>query len=186
MKTKLMWAVAAVFVACGGGGQMTADECTKDTDCKGSRVCEAGQCVDPSGSGGGSQSGSGGGSQSGSGGGSQSGSGGGTHSGSGGGSQSGSGGGTSSGPQSCFGGKDTDCPQGYWCNQQQCQATSLKRVGETCENNSDCAGGACLVRNTGDVAGYCSKRCESFSDCPTFWDCSEINNGAGTYCVQTN
>jgi hypothetical protein len=178
MNNTLKCVVMAVMMACGGGGQMMGTECTKDTDCKGSRVCDNGSCVEPGGSGGGSQqSGSGGGSQ-------QNGTGGGTHSGSGGGTQSGSGGGTQS--LQCFTGQDTECPNGYWCNMQQCQATSLKRVGEMCTVNSDCAGDACLFRNDGDVAGYCSKRCESFSECPSFWDCAAIANAAGTYCVQTN
>jgi hypothetical protein len=60
-------------------------------------------------------------------------------------------------------------------------------TGATCQENSDCTTG-CIV-NTDENGnqtdfGYCTKRCESFADCPTFWSCEEIGNAAGTYCVQ--
>src|SRR6185369_3107868 len=47
----------AIIPACGDGGDSPAPAaaatgCTKDTDCKGDRVCEAGQCVSPTGNGG--------------------------------------------------------------------------------------------------------------------------------------
>jgi hypothetical protein len=160
-----------LLVGCGGGMQPGGSECTKDTDCKGTRICQSGACVEPGGgTGGGQQSGTGGGQQSGTGGGQQSGTGGG-----------------SSGPQSCFGGRDSDCPAGYWCSQRQCVATTKSKVGEQCEQNSDCAGNACLFRSGSmDVVGYCSKVCQSFGECPAFWDCSAIANGAATYCVQSN
>ncbi len=148
-------AVAALVSACGPAG---GDECTKDTDCKGSRVCQVGSCVDPLTSSGGGNGGTGGG--------------------------SGSGGGGGNSTQACNSGRDSDCPNGFWCQQKVCTATTLKKVGDTCQTNTDCAGGACLVRNTGDIAGYCSKRCESFSSCPSFWDCKDLSNAAGTYCVQ--
>ena len=151
-----------VLTACGGA------ECARDSDCKGSRVCTQGACVDPSGSGGSGGLGAGG-----------SGAGG---SGAGGSGAGGSGAGSSS--QSCSSGKDSDCPAGFWCNQEQCVATTKKKVGELCQGVGDCAGTSCLVRVQGDVSGYCSKQCNSFSECPTFWDCAEISNGAGKRCVQ--
>ena len=43
---------------------------------------------------------------------------------------------------------------------------------------------ACLYRNSNDIAGYCSKTCNSFAECPVFWDCKALANAAGTYCVQ--
>lgn len=139
-----MMAVAMmVLSACGG-----AAECTKDSDCKGTRVCNSGACVD-------SSSG-----------------------------LTGTGGGSSNQSTSCFSGKDSDCPAGFWCNQKQCTATTKKKVGETCFENTDCAGSTCLVKRQSDVNGYCSKQCNSFSECPTFWSCEEIANGGGTRCVQ--
>lgn len=61
---------------------------------------------------------------------------------------------------------------------------SLKQTGDPCETNSQCEGGVCLVRDDGDILGYCSHKCDSFADCPSFWDCEELGNAAGTYCVQ--
>lgn len=146
-----------VFTACGGA------ECARDSDCKGTRVCNQGACVDPGGAGGA----------------------GGSSLGAGGAGGSGAGGaGGSSQSQACSSGKDSDCPSGFWCNQKQCVATSKKKVGELCQGVDDCAGTSCLVRMQGDVSGYCSKQCNSFSECPTFWDCAEISNGAGKRCVQ--
>jgi len=81
-------------------------------------------------------------------------------------------------------GKDTDCPSGAWCNMGTCQATTKKRVGEQCTDRNECAGTTCLYRNPNDVSGYCSKQCNSFTECPTFWNCTDIANGAGKRCVQ--
>lgn len=139
-----------VFAACGG-----APECARDSDCKGTRVCTRGDCVEPGAGGSGA-----------------------------GGSGAGGSAGGSSQSQDCFAGKDSDCPAGFWCNQKQCVATTKKKVGELCQGVSDCAGTSCLVRVQGDVSGYCSKQCNSFSECPTFWDCAEISNGAGKRCIQ--
>ncbi len=169
--------IALLIVGCGGGMQGTSgSECSKDTDCKGSRVCSNGACVDPAGGG----SAGGGATNNGTAGGS--GSHGGTAGGLGGfGTAGGSG---TGGNTQCFTGKDSECPNGSWCNMKQCVATTKARVSEMCTNNTDCAGGACLYRNQNDVAGYCSKRCESFSECPSFWDCDNIANAAGKYCIQ--
>ncbi|MBE2249999.1 MAG: hypothetical protein IAE78_10645 [Myxococcus sp.] len=138
-----------VMAACGGG-----QECARDSDCKGSRVCNRGACTEPGGTGLGA------------------------------GGSGGSGGGGSSQSQECSSGKDSDCPVGFWCNQDLCVATTKKKVGELCRSVDDCAGASCLVRVQGDVSGYCSKQCNSFSECPTFWDCTEITNGAGKRCQQ--
>jgi len=143
-----------VMTACGGA------ECARDSDCKGTRVCTRSECVEPGGAGGAGGSGLGAG-----------------------GSGAGGAGGSSQ-RQACSSGKDSDCPVGFWCNQEQCVATTQKKVGELCQVVGDCAGTSCLVRVQGDVSGYCSKQCNSFSECPTFWDCTEISNGAGKRCVQ--
>jgi hypothetical protein len=56
-------------------------------------------------------------------------------------------------------------------------------VGKTCTGNADCASNLCLFH--GDVAyGYCTIECESFSECPSFWDCTNVGNASGTYCVK--
>ena len=60
-------------------------------------------------------------------------------------------------------------------------------VGAFCSANADCDT-ACLFGtdeegNQTDF-GYCTKPCESFTDCPTFWDCDEVGNAIGTFCIQ--
>jgi hypothetical protein len=60
-------------------------------------------------------------------------------------------------------------------------------VGAFCSANADC-NTACLFGtdengNQTDF-GYCTKPCESFTDCPTFWDCAEVGNAIGTFCIQ--
>jgi hypothetical protein len=145
-----------VLSACGGEAA-----CSKDSDCKGARVCRAGECVDTTSTGGGNAGFGAGSAGAGSAG-------------------AGSSGGASGG--SCD--KDTDCPSGAWCNQGTCQPTTRKRVGEQCVTRDECAGTTCLYRTSGDVSGYCSKQCDSFTECPTFWKCEDIANGAGKRCVQ--
>jgi cobalamin biosynthesis protein CobT len=54
-------------------------------------------------------------------------------------------------------------------------------VGETCQSNADCDD---LCVFAGDVDyGICTIECDSWTDCPDFWDCAEIGNASGTYCV---
>jgi hypothetical protein len=61
-------------------------------------------------------------------------------------------------------------------------------LGEQCVANGDCDADSCLfkVQEDGSLAdyGYCSGTCESFSDCPSFWDCGEVGNASGKYCIQ--
>ncbi len=58
-------------------------------------------------------------------------------------------------------------------------------VGDTCESTTSCESSVCLVRSgSDDIVGYCSIECDSFSDCPSFWKCEAINNGASKYCQQ--
>ena len=54
--------------------------------------------------------------------------------------------------------------------------------GKTCTKNSDCSD-VCLFKGSADY-GYCSKSCESFTECPTFWMCEEVMNASGKYCIQ--
>lgn len=143
--------VVWVGFSCGGGA---LPECTRDTDCKGTRVCSGGACMDPGGGVGGGSGGSGG-----------------------------SGGGTAQ-PKQCLGGRDSDCPVGFWCEARLCTATTKSKVAAQCSVNADCAGNGCLYRNSTDVFGYCSKVCQSFGECPAFWDCKAIANASGNYCVQ--
>jgi hypothetical protein len=55
-------------------------------------------------------------------------------------------------------------------------------IGKECEFNSDCMTNTCLFKPGADL-GFCSKTCMSFADCPSFWSCTEIENGSATYCV---
>jgi hypothetical protein len=55
-------------------------------------------------------------------------------------------------------------------------------VGDQCTSDADCADNACLF--AGDVDyGFCSKVCESFADCPSFWECEPVGNASANYCV---
>jgi hypothetical protein len=171
---------AFTALSCGAGAG-TAAQCQSDNDCKGTRVCNAGQCVDASGAGGSSAAGGGTASSAG---GAQS-SGGGSATGGSGSGGSSTGGGDAQ-PASCITGRDTDCPSGFWCDQHQCAATTLKRVAEVCTDNSECAGSICLYGTPTDATGYCSKLCQSFAECPSFWECQAIADAPGNYCVQTN
>ncbi len=49
VRTKHAWALAAILVGC--GEPASEGGCENDADCKGSRVCEQGECVDPGGAG---------------------------------------------------------------------------------------------------------------------------------------
>jgi hypothetical protein len=51
--------------------------------------------------------------------------------------------------------------------------------------NDECVYDACVVNDPDvDIAGFCTATCDSFADCPAFWDCEELANAAGKYCVQ--
>lgn len=63
-------------------------------------------------------------------------------------------------------------------------ASAPKRtVGKECGADGDCASGICIVRGQARF-GYCSQECQSFSECPSFWECKRVKNGSGKYCVQ--
>lgn len=56
-------------------------------------------------------------------------------------------------------------------------------VGAECKNDDGCASKICIWK-TGATFGYCSTVCESFADCPSFWDCNAVSGGSSKYCVQ--
>lgn len=66
--------------------------------------------------------------------------------------------------------------------------TSKKRgndgaeFGATCSRNSDCASNTCFTGH-GDL-GYCTNMCDSFTDCPKFWDCEKVGNAPQKICQQ--
>jgi len=49
------------------------------------------------------------------------------------------------------------------------EAPAGKKMGATCHKNAECSSEACLT-GYGDL-GYCTKICDSWSDCPSFWEC---------------
>lgn len=55
-------------------------------------------------------------------------------------------------------------------------------TGDTCDSDADCED-LCIFAVDDPGAGICTHRCESFADCPDFWDCSDIGAAAGTYCT---
>lgn len=54
--------------------------------------------------------------------------------------------------------------------------------GATCTKNSDCASNTCFV-GAGEL-GYCTRMCDSFSDCPSFWECERAGNAPQRICQQ--
>jgi hypothetical protein len=56
-------------------------------------------------------------------------------------------------------------------------------VGDQCERNEQCSSKACVKSGSSDF-GYCTKICQSFADCPSFWQCERVGNASAKYCVQ--
>ena len=54
--------------------------------------------------------------------------------------------------------------------------------GATCKTNNDCESRACFV-GSGEL-GYCTKMCDSWSDCPSFWECKKPGNAPQRICMQ--
>jgi len=54
--------------------------------------------------------------------------------------------------------------------------------GKTCHKNSECEQDACFTGH-GDL-GYCTTFCNSFSDCPSFWECKKPGNAPQRICIQ--
>lgn len=57
-------------------------------------------------------------------------------------------------------------------------------IGATCNRNSDCEMNACLT--SGNGLGYCTKMCNSWSDCPSHWKCERPGNAPQKICKQDN
>lgn len=52
----------------------------------------------------------------------------------------------------------------------------------TCSKNTDCDSNTCFVGN-GNL-GYCTKMCNGFSECPSFWECKRPGNAPQSICMQ--
>ena len=62
--------------------------------------------------------------------------------------------------------------------------SSPSRAGfqATCTKNADCDSNTCFV-GSGNL-GYCTKMCNSFSECPGFWECKKAGNAPQALCMQ--
>lgn len=56
--------------------------------------------------------------------------------------------------------------------------------GKTCHKNKECENDACFVGN--GSLGYCTKMCNSWSDCPSHWECKKPGNAPQRICMQDN
>jgi hypothetical protein len=54
--------------------------------------------------------------------------------------------------------------------------------GSTCKTNKDCSSNTCFV-GRGEL-GYCTHMCNSFTDCPTHWECERAGNAPQRICMQ--
>ncbi|MBA2663099.1 MAG: hypothetical protein H0U74_12455 [Bradymonadaceae bacterium] len=86
-----------------------------------------------------------------------------------------------------------DCDDGDDCDSTYCKKAAgafegkcaANDFGESCQVNNDCLYKVCLVASDGSTQfGYCSATCQSFTDCPTFWNCEAVGNATGKYCVE--
>ena len=55
-------------------------------------------------------------------------------------------------------------------------------IGKTCHKNSECEADACFT-GRGDL-GYCTRMCNSWSECPSHWECQRANNAPQKICMQ--
>jgi|GEM_PF-2077055 hypothetical protein len=70
-------------------------------------------------------------------------------------------------------------------NRPRAKARSRKKAAfkATCKHNRDCKSNTCWV-GAGRI-GYCTKMCDSFSECPSFWKCRKAaSNAPQKICVQ--
>ncbi len=83
---------------------------------------------------------------------------------------------------------DNDCDSDY-CRERPGSSDgkcAVNDFGEKCRvggGNEDCAHGVCVIKSDDDVFGYCTDVCDSFSDCPSFWECAELGNANGKFCL---
>lgn len=68
---------------------------------------------------------------------------------------------------------DHDGIKGTWNDARE----GGKQTGKACQTDDDCARKLCY-------RGYCTRACESFGDCPAFWDCDEVGRANEKLCVR--
>ena len=54
--------------------------------------------------------------------------------------------------------------------------------GATCKTNKDCESNTCFVGH-GNL-GYCTMMCNSWSECPSHWECQRAANAPQKICMQ--
>ena len=96
----------------------------------------------------------------------------------------------SNGPGECTrdGTKDAECGTSTddtddSDNSDDTTTSSGGEIGDECQKDADCKSDIC-IGDPGAAYGYCSKQCDSFSDCPSFWSCEELGDTSTTYCVE--
>ena len=62
------------------------------------------------------------------------------------------------------------------------EAPSRGGFQATCTRNADCDSNTCFIGH-GNL-GYCTKMCNSFSECPSFWECKHAANAPQNICMQ--
>lgn len=84
----------------------------------------------------------------------------------------------------------SSCQIDAQCDSQFCRdratgsggVCEVNDFGEICRSDADC-GGICVFRDVqNDSTGQCTYACDSFADCPSFWECRELGNGAASVC----
>jgi WD40-like Beta Propeller Repeat len=65
----------------------------------------------------------------------------------------------------------------------QSQSQPKAAFAKSCRKDADCANNVCVFKGNADM-GYCTKECNSFTECPTFWQCENVRNGSIKYCLQ--
>lgn len=63
-------------------------------------------------------------------------------------------------------------------------STAAGAFGATCKTNKDCDSNTCFV-GYGEL-GYCTQMCNSWSECPSHWDCERARNAPQKICMQDN
>jgi hypothetical protein len=61
-------------------------------------------------------------------------------------------------------------------------SSAAGEFGATCRKNHECESNTCFV-GSGDL-GYCTAMCNSFSECPTHWECQRAGNAPQKICQQ--
>ncbi len=77
---------------------------------------------------------------------------------------------------------DDDEPAPTSRKSSKAQAPSRAGFQATCTKNADCESNTCFVGN-GNL-GYCTRMCNSFSECPSFWECKRAGNAPQSICMQ--